>query len=63
MEEEVRVILDRETRPGKLAGEAASERFRHLQEKHFGDRVIPAGTTLAILRELREEDPTGRDWK
>ncbi len=63
MEEEVRMILSREARPGKPSGEAASERFRRLQEKHFGDRVFPAGTTLELLRELREEDPTGRDWK
>ncbi len=61
MEEEVRLILSREARPGKLHGEAASERFRRLQEKHFGDRVL--SDSLEILRELREEDPTGRDWK
>ncbi len=61
MEEEARVILRREARPGKVYGEAASERFRRLQEKHFGDRVL--SDSLEILRELRDEDPTGRDWK
>ena len=63
MEEEARLILSREARPGKLSGQAAVEHFRELQKKHFGDRVFPLGTTLEILRELREEDPTGRDWK
>ena len=63
MEEEARLILSREARPGKLYGQAAVEHFRKFQEKHFGDRVLPKGATLEILRELREEDPTGRDWK
>ncbi len=63
MEEEVRAILNREARPGKLSGQAAADHFREFQKKHFGDRVFPAGTTLEILRELREEDSTGRDWK
>jgi len=61
MEEEARVILDREARPGKLYGQAAVEHFRKFQEKHFGDRVL--SDSLEILRELRDEDPTGRDWK
>lgn len=63
MEEEARLILGREAGPGKLYGQAAADHFRKLQERHFGDRVFPPGTTLEILRELREEDPTGRDWK
>ena len=63
MEEEARLILSREARPGKLYGKAAVEHFQRFKEKHFGDRVFPAGTTLEILRELREEDPTGQDWK
>lgn len=61
MEEEARLILSREARPGKLYGQAAVEHFRKFQEKHFGDRMLPS--SVEILRELREEDPTGRDWK
>ena len=63
MEEEARVILSREARPGKLYGQAAVDHVREFKQKHFGDKVFPEGTTLEILRELREEDPTGRDWK
>ena len=61
MEEEARLILSREARPGRLYGEAAVEHFRAFKRKHFGDRVLPS--SLEDLRELREEDPTGRDWK
>ena len=61
MEEEARLILSREARPGKLYGQAAVEHFRQFKEKHFGDRVLPS--SVELLRELREEDPTGRDWK
>ncbi|HEY5409154.1 MAG TPA: hypothetical protein VIJ94_00380 [Caulobacteraceae bacterium] len=61
MEEEARLMLSRGTGTGKLSGKAAAERFRQLQKKHFGDQEF--SDSLEILRELREEDPTGRDWK
>ncbi len=61
MEEEVRMVLSRSAGAGKLSGKAAAERFRQLQKKHFGAREFT--DSLEILRELREEDPTGRDWK
>ena len=56
MEEEARTILTQEARPGRLYGQAAVEHFKKFRQELFGDRVLPS--SLEILREIREEDPT-----
>ena len=59
MEEEVRLILAREARTGRVHGEAAVEHFRRFQRENFGDRVLSGDAD--ILLGIREEDPTRWD--
>lgn len=59
MEEEARTILSREVMDRRLRGQAAVDHFRRLQDKWFPDG--PVSWTSDALREVRDEDPIGRD--
>ncbi len=56
MEEEVRRIITEQVNPTTSSPEKPSERFRRLRQELFGNRVLPS--SLGVLREIREEDPT-----
>jgi len=60
MEEEVRAILSREAVDRRLRGQEAVDHFRRLQEEWYPDGPV-SWSTLETLREVREEDPIGRD--
>jgi plasmid stability protein len=61
MEEEVRLILGQAAGKDRLSGQAAVDHFTKLQREVFGDRVLPS--SVPLIREMREADPTKWDGK